>query len=138
MRFKGSTVQGFKRAAIAIGAGLASIALLNGRTLEPLNPGTLEPSATWTPQTSGVAARLRGVSAVSEKVAFASGSGGVVLRTTDGGATWTKLALPADAAKLDFRDVDAIDARTAYVLSIGEGNNSRIYKTIDGGDTWSI
>lgn len=48
------------------------------------------------------------------------------------------MALPADAAKLDFRDVDAIDARTAYSLSIGPGNASRIYKTIDGGDTWNI
>jgi photosystem II stability/assembly factor-like uncharacterized protein len=61
-----------------------------------------------------------------------------VLRTKDGGATWTKLALPSGAEKLDFRDVDAIDARTAYILSIGAGNSSRIYKTTDGGDTWNI
>src|SRR5262245_17681501 len=85
----------------------------------------------WTLQTSGVTARLRGVSAVSESVAWASGSGSTVLRTTDGGVTWRKLTVTSD--KLDFRDVDAIDARTAYVLSIGNGADSRIYKTTDAG-----
>lgn len=98
----------------------------------------LAAAAVWTPQTSGVNATLRGVSAASDTIAFATGSGGTVLRTKDGGATWQKLALPADAAQMDFRDVDAIDVRTAYVLSIGDGNKSRIYKTIDGGDTWNI
>src|SRR5690242_10627602 len=90
----------------------------------------------WTLQTSGVTARLRGVSAVSERVAWASGSGATVLRTTDGGATWNKLRVTTDA--LDFRDIDAIDAQTAYVLSIGNGPASRIYKTIDAGATWTM
>lgn len=90
----------------------------------------------WTPQTSGTTARLRGVSAVNNRVAWASGSGSTVLRTTDGGATWQKLTVTPDA--LDFRDVDAIDEQTAYVLSIGTGPVSRIYKTTDGGLTWSL
>ncbi len=47
-------------------------------------------AAMWTPQSSGVTSRLRGVSAVSAKIAWASGSGATVLRTDDGGATWTK------------------------------------------------
>ena len=98
----------------------------------------LSATAVWTPQTSGVTSLFRGVSAASDKVAFASGSGGTVVRTRDGGATWQKLTLPADAAKLDFRDVDAIDARTVYILSIGNGNASRIYKSVDGGDSWNI
>lgn len=95
-------------------------------------------ASVWTAQTSGVNSTLRGVSAASDKIAFATGSGGTVLRTKDGGTTWTKLTLPADAAAMDFRDVDAIDARTVYILSIGEGNKSRIYKSLDGGDSWNI
>ena len=91
---------------------------------------------TWTTQNSGVTARLRGVSAVSEQVAWASGSGSTVLRTTDGGATWKTLTVTTD--KLDFRDIDAIDAQTAYALSIGNGDASRIYKTTDGGQTWTL
>ena len=39
---------------------------------------------------------------------------------------------------VDFRDVDAIDQRTAYVLSIGNGLASRIYKTTDSGATWAL
>lgn len=93
----------------------------------------------WTMQTSGVNARLRGVSAVNERVAWASGSGATVLRTNDGGATWRKLNVanePLDA--LDFRDINAIDEQTAYILSIGNGPASRIYKTTDAGATWRM
>src|SRR5438876_10441631 len=90
----------------------------------------------WTLQTSGVTARLRGVSAVSERVAWASGSGSTVLRTDDDGATWKKITVTGDA--LDCRDIDATDEQTAYVLSIGNGSASRIYKTIDGGASWTL
>ncbi len=90
----------------------------------------------WIRQNSGTTARLRGVCAVSKRVAWASGSGSTVLRTADGGATWQKLTLTTDA--LDFRDIDAIDSHTAYVLSIGNGPLSRIYKTTDGGATWTL
>ena len=90
----------------------------------------------WTVQNSGVTVRLRGVSAVSERVAWASGASSTVLRTIDGGATWQKLMVTSDA--LDFRDIDAIDAQTAYVLAIGNGPASRIYKTTDAGKTWTM
>ena len=90
----------------------------------------------WTVQTSGVTQRLRGVSAVSERVAWASGAGATVLRTEDGGGTWQKLNVTTEA--LDFRDVDAVDAQTAYIVSIGNGPASRIYKTTDAGKTWKL
>lgn len=73
---------------------------------------------------------------MDNRVAWASGSDSTVLRTTDGGATWKKLTVTSD--KLDFRDIDAFDGRTAYVLSIGNGAASRIYKTTDGGATWTL
>jgi photosystem II stability/assembly factor-like uncharacterized protein len=90
----------------------------------------------WTLQNSGVTARLRGVSAVNDLVAWASGSASTVLRTEDGGASWKKITVTSD--KLDFRDIDAIDEKTAYALSIGNGDASRIYKTTDGGAIWSL
>jgi photosystem II stability/assembly factor-like uncharacterized protein len=93
--------------------------------------------AAWTPQTSGTTERFRGVSAVSEKVAWASGNKGTVVRTVDSGATWAAVS-PPDTASLDFRDIEAFDADTAYVLSIGTGDKSRIYKTTDGGKTWAL
>ena len=90
----------------------------------------------WMLQTSGTTARLRGVSAVNDRVAWASGANSTVLRTEDAGATWKKLTVTSD--KLDFRDIDAINARTAYLLAIGNGDASRIYKTTDAGATWTL
>jgi len=72
---------------------------------------------------------------VSAAVAWVSGSRGTVLRTLDGGVTWQNVS-PPDSARLDFRDVEALDADTAYILSIGNGASSRILKTTDGGATW--
>jgi photosystem II stability/assembly factor-like uncharacterized protein len=89
------------------------------------------------PQSSGGTARLRGVSVVSSSVAWASGAGGTILRTVDGGRTWQPRPIPA-TQKADFRDVDAFSDRVAYALSIGSGESSRIYKTVDGGEHWDL
>jgi photosystem II stability/assembly factor-like uncharacterized protein len=102
-----------------------------------LATGSATANPQWLAQTSGITARLRGVSAVSARVVWASGANGTILRTADGGATWRQLAIP-DANTLDFRDVDAIDERTAYALSIGPGAASRIYKTTDAGAHWML
>ncbi len=88
-------------------------------------------------QDSGTTAGLRGVSAVSEKVVWASGTGGTYLRTLDGGTTWTAAKVPG-AADLDFRAVRAFDEKNAYLLSIGNGEKSRIYQTTDGGNRWQL
>jgi photosystem II stability/assembly factor-like uncharacterized protein len=94
------------------------------------------PRFSWIAQTSGVTASLRGVSAVSHDVAWASGTGGTWLRTTDGGRTWT-IGVVAGAEKLDFRDIEAFDAANAYVLSAGPGAQSQIFFTSDGGAHWT-
>lgn len=93
--------------------------------------------AQWQKQTVNTKASLRGLSVVNEKVIWASGTGGTFLKTIDGGRNWTVGKVP-DAEKLDFRDVEAFDSETAYLLSIGNGENSRIYKTTDGGKTWKM
>ncbi len=95
------------------------------------------PPVGWELQPSGVTTCLRGVSAVNDRVAWASGAGGTILRTVDGGQIWQRLTIPGTSA-LDFRDIDAIDEHTAYVLSIGPGEASRIYRTTDAGVTWQL
>jgi photosystem II stability/assembly factor-like uncharacterized protein len=90
---------------------------------------------TWTPQTSSTNVSLRGVAAVSPTVAWASGAGGTFLRTMDGGVTW-HVRVVQGAAELDFRGVRALDQNTAWLLSSGPGDKSRIYKTTDGGANW--
>jgi photosystem II stability/assembly factor-like uncharacterized protein len=96
-------------------------------------------------QTSGIDTNLRGMSAVHardargavEDVVWVSGSGGVILKSVDGGGSWKRLHV-AGGDKLDFRGIRAFDERKAYVISIGSGENSRIYKTTDGGENWTM
>lgn len=103
-----------------------------------------EPSM-WSVQTSGISTNLRGMSAVhghagrgkATDVVWVSGSGGVILKSVDGGEHWTRLHVEG-GDKLDFRGIRAFDEQTAYVMSIGSGENSRIYKTTDGGETWAM
>ncbi|MDA8018914.1 MAG: YCF48-related protein [Thermoanaerobaculia bacterium] len=90
-------------------------------------------TAAWTVFDTGSKASLRGLYAVSEKVVWASGTAGTVLRTVDGGETWQKLAV-AGAEELDFRDVQAFDADRALLLTAGQP--ARIYRTTDGGATF--
>ena len=91
-------------------------------------------SVTWQPQQSGTEASLRGLSVVGSQVAWASGAGGTVLRTVDGGATWQNVSVPG-WEKYDFRDIEAFDAQTAVVISIARP--AKIYKTSDGGQNWT-
>jgi photosystem II stability/assembly factor-like uncharacterized protein len=96
----------------------------------------LSAHAQWVKQPVNTNASFRGLSVVSQKVIWASGTAGTVIQTADGGDTWKVMIVPG-AEKLDFRDIEAFDAKTAYVLSIGNGESSRIYKTTDGGETWN-
>src|SRR5262245_47506002 len=79
---------------------------------------------------------FRGPCVVSAKVVWASGTKGTFARTTDAGKTWAVGTVPG-ADKLDFRDVEAFGEKTAYLLSAGPGDASRIYKTVDGGKSWA-
>ena len=79
---------------------------------------------------------MRGVTS-SGNTAWVSGDKGTVLRTTDNGSTWRSVA-PRGVADLDFRDIEAVDQSTVYLLSAGDGPQSRIYKSTDGGDSWLL
>ena len=93
--------------------------------------------AQWHAQKSNTNASLHGLGIVNANIVWASGTGGTFVRTTDGGETW-QAGTVAGAEKLDFRDVHAIDADTAHLMSIGKGDESRIYKTTDGGKNWLL
>jgi len=105
-------------------------------------PATSEtPRSPWVMQESGTTAGLRGIYSVDGKVVWASGTGGTVLKTIDGGEHWTKCAVPdaaTDGATMDFRGVQAWDDDTAIIMSAGPGEKSRLYKTTDGCKTWAM
>ena len=88
-------------------------------------------------QTSHTTESLRGVTAVSRQVAWASGTHGTYLRTTDGGQTWIPGQVP-HATTLDFRAVVAFSANEAFLMSAGPGDQSRIYHTADAGQHWQL
>ncbi len=87
---------------------------------------------------SHTTASLRGIHNVGAGVAWASGTNGTVLRTEDGGYLWQTCTIPPGAEKLDFRGIQAFDANTAIVMSSGPGDQSRLYKTTDGCQTWKL
>lgn len=90
----------------------------------------------WTPQHSGTTADLRGVSAVSRTVIWASGTKGTFLLSNDG-RSWRRGTVTG-AGDFDFRAIRGFDEKTAIALSIGKGESSRIYKTVNGGDRWEL
>src|SRR5258708_29019284 len=93
--------------------------------------------AQWQVQTINTKSDFRGLCVVSPNVAWVSGTEGIYARTTDGGKTWSVGTVPG-AEKLDFRDVKAFGETTAYLLSAGPGDASRIYKTVDGGKSGAL
>lgn len=90
----------------------------------------------WALTGTGTDARFRGLAAVGRDAAWVAGSGGTVLRTTDGGRHWRDVS-PAGASGLEFRDIEAFDRKRAVALAIGEGEASRVFRTEDGGATWA-
>ena len=99
---------------------------------------TATAQAQFTLQDSHSTAALRGIHNVGNGVAWASGTNGTVLRTTDGGTNWQTCAIPPAAEKLDFRGIQAFDANTAIVMSSGTGDLSRLYKTTDACKSWKL
>ena len=91
-----------------------------------------------TPQNSGTTQGLIAVSPVNAHVVWASGRGGTFVKTTDGGKTWTA-GVVTGAEALQFRDVQGVSDKVAYLSSIGNNTTDfRIYKTVDGGATWTM
>jgi len=99
---------------------------------------TISAQAQWEIEESHTTASLRGVANPGGGVAWASGTNGTVVRTEDGGYLWQTCAIPPGAEKLDFRGIQAFDENTAIIMSSGTGDLSRIYKTTDGCQTWTL
>lgn len=77
---------------------------------------------------------IRGISVVTDSVAWVSGSNGFIGKTTDGGKKW-KWMKPKGYELLDFRDIEAFDAERAVIMNAG--SPAYILKTQDGGKSWT-
>jgi photosystem II stability/assembly factor-like uncharacterized protein len=89
---------------------------------------------TWRAEPSPTTEELRGLSTPAPGVVWASGTHGIVVhRAVDG--RWRTDTVP-QASALDLRAVAATSARVAHAMSIGD--SSRIWRTTDGGRSWSL
>ena len=84
---------------------------------------------------SNVSASFRGLDVINKKVVWVSGTQGTVLKTNDSGNTWENISVP-NSTKIDFRDIEAFDDKTAIVMGIS--SPARFYKTNDGGKNWDL
>ena len=95
---------------------------------------------TLTPQNSNTSALLIAVSPVDQNVVWAVGTNSMFVVTTDGGNTWRTGVVPTgNVGDVQLRDVQGVSDQVAYVLAIGNlPSDFAIYKTTDGGATWSL
>ena len=90
-------------------------------------------ASNWELLKAETTASFRGLSVVNDKVIWASGTRGTVIRSVDGGTTWSVDSIP-DAATFDLRGIHARSDRVAHVAATA----GRIWKTSDGGKTWAL
>jgi photosystem II stability/assembly factor-like uncharacterized protein len=91
-----------------------------------------QPKILWHGDTSLV---FRGISALSDQVIWASSNQGVVVKTEDGGISWTIMKI-LGAEGIQFRDIHLFNEKTALIM--GSGWPTRIYKTADAGVNWRL
>ena len=75
------------------------------------------------------------VSARHPSVVWISGHAGTWARSTNGGRTWQSHVMTGFDS-LQFRDLHAVDADSAWLMAAGTGAKSGIFHTTDGGATW--
>jgi len=76
---------------------------------------------------------IRGLSVVTDKITWVSGSNGSVGKTIDGGLTWQWMK-PKGYEKLDFRDIEAFNEKEAILVNAG--SPAYVLRTVDGGESW--
>lgn len=76
---------------------------------------------------------LRGLSVVSDRIVWVSGTDGNVGRSTDGGKTWYWKKVTGYESR-DFRDIEAFSSSEAIIMAVGEP--AIILKTVNGGASW--
>ncbi len=101
----------------------------NGFIVHTANEGTQ-----WFQQSSPVSTDLYAVHFLNKKIGWAVGDDGVILRTADGGVTWSKgnVGIVVDGKGIPLYGVRALDSTSAVVAGY-----TALYRTTDGGQTWS-
>ena len=124
--------------------GLVYRSFNNGASWDTVKVGPLGTTGTQAQQF----VTFRGIEFPSRNIGYICGNRGAVYKTTDAGATWTNISpFPAlnispvgfANAAVTYTDILALDNNTVFVIGnmFTNANNRRIYKTTDGGATWT-
>lgn len=106
--------------AVAVGAG--------GETVLSDDSGR-----TWRSVSGRIAGTLSGIASAPGVIA-GWGLSGLVVRSADGGSSWTTASLPSGAF---VRTARFADAQTGYALA-GTGDAVEMWKTTNGGASWAL
>ena len=88
----------------------------------------------WTQQQTPVKNNLRAISFYNERIGYAVGDGGAVLRTKNAGRVWEQMNFPY---KENLTSVTLMDSMVVVVTTSSYENNPAVYRSQDGGITWS-
>ncbi len=91
----------------------------------------------WHPVASGTNQKLNCISFGTAQVGFIGGNDSLLLKTTDGGKTWNRLAINLNFTN-NFKDIVAVnfvDAVHGYIIVGPYGGG--VFSTSDGGATWT-
>ena len=80
---------------------------------------------------------LQAVSIVDANFAVAAGFDGVVYKTSDRGMTWQSIGYPNLPGEYFISDVKFINHNFGYVVGSRPGNAQGLFRTTDGGATWT-
>lgn len=89
--------------------------------------------STWEVGPTGTQVSLRGLAAFDDQTVWASGSAGTIIRSSDGGSSWTNCS-PPGFAEVEFRSIVALSDQAACAASAG--TPAVLLLTQDGGKTW--
>jgi len=105
-----------------------------GYVLKNLGGGPTTCNYNWTNQTSGTPNQLLTVSAVSDQIGWAAGVGPTVVKTINGGISWSSAT--GTGITGDVYNIYAWSANDALCTTSPSATN--IYKTTNGGTTWTL
>lgn len=88
--------------------------------------------ATWNARYTGTSVQLLAAAFADAKTAWIVGEQGMVLKSEDSGAQWTRVNLPSGNATL--RDIRFANAKVGWIV----GDAGVVLATRDGGKTWQL
>ena len=92
----------------------------------------------WQTMSTGSTSSIYGLTCISENTFFISGQAGLIKKSIDGGITFSTQYISSNETIFDIQYVDEM---VGYTLSGNPTVNNKygqLFKTIDGGNTWSI